>query len=398
MTTLTCRPISGEEERVLLAFARFLSGSMSATSVAAYQSDIRLFIESTPGMILFKVTEQQEDDYIAWLGRIGMKKRTIQRKGTAFRYFREFIKAKGLRGKDLPVPADSLIGRRNEPAADEITVLNSSNPFDSTLLAFLRNLRQDRSPSTVRAYTADLLKLHKHVQDKADWQHVTKQMIEDFISEEITAGLNANSSARLLSTIRSFFRWSQRNGHVVDNPALGLRVPRANKYTPVPAVNDLDLMLSKKPSTFQALRDNLIFELLYRCGLRLSEITALDISSLKPSNRRVTVRGRRDRRRYLSLPESTSKLLAAYLPARQPIAIDTDGPLVINWRGERLTSRSIFRIVSQSVAAGKLPEGTHPHSLRTAHASHSLNRGKDVQDIRHDLGVSGVSTVLKMGN
>jgi site-specific recombinase XerD len=393
------RPVSGEEERVLLTFARFLSRNMSSASVAAYQSDIRLFIESTPGVDLFRITESQEDDYISWLNRMGRKQRTVQRKGTAFRYFREFVASNNLRGKSLRVLAHPVDGSKDKIGADEFAILNSGNAVDRTLLAFLQTLRVERSRSTVRAYTADLLKFRKCVQGKSAWQQVPKQLIEDFINEEIASGLNANSSARLLSTIRSFFRWLQRNGHTVGNPTLGLRVPRANKHSPVPSVKDLGVMLSTNPpSTFSALRDVLIFELLYKCGLRLSEITALDISSLDLTQRRVTVRGRRDRRRYLDIPESTVRLLTVFLPARQNVANAGLGPLVINWRGDRLTDRSIFRIIAQMVVSGKLPEGTNPHTLRAACASHSLRSGKDVQDIRHDLGVSGVSAVLKISN
>jgi hypothetical protein len=78
------RPVSGEEERVLLTFARFLSRNMSSASVAAYQSDIRLFIESTPGVDLFRITESQEDDYNSWLNTMGRKQRTVQRRALRF--------------------------------------------------------------------------------------------------------------------------------------------------------------------------------------------------------------------------------------------------------------------------------------------------------------------------
>lgn len=92
--------------------------------------------------------------------------------------------------------AHPVDGSKDKIGADEFAILNSGNAVDRTLLAFLQTLRVERSRSTVRAYTADLLKFRKWVQGKSAWQQVPKQLIEDFISEEIASGLNANSSAR----------------------------------------------------------------------------------------------------------------------------------------------------------------------------------------------------------
>jgi integrase/recombinase XerC len=110
------------------------------------------------------------------------------------------------------------------------------------------------------------------------------------------------------------------------------------------------------------------------------------------------IRGRQGRRRYIHLPQSRIGVLVSYLPRRQAMGVDNPAPLVVNLRGGRLTTRSIGRVVERLAAAHKLPEGTHPHTLRHAYASHSLKAGKDVQDIRHHLGVSGVSAALKISN
>ena len=110
------------------------------------------------------------------------------------------------------------------------------------------------------------------------------------------------------------------------------------------------------------------------------------------------IQGRRGRRRYIHLPEFLIGVLVSYLPRRQAMDDDNAAPLVVNLRGGRLTARSIGRVVERLAAAHKLPEGTHPHTLRHAYASHGLKSGKDVQDIKHDLGVSGVSAVLKISN
>jgi integrase/recombinase XerC len=391
------RPITGEEEHFLLEFAHFLSGVRSPASIAAYQSDIRLFAENTPGLDLLHVTDAQEDDYIARLQRLGRKRRTITRKGTAFRYYRQFLSRRRLTGESLnPVPESNVSVDRKLGA--QPSVFTQQNDIDDALSAFMLYVGENRSPATVRAYTCDLLKFHDCLRNTAKWHQVTKQLISDFLDQQITVGLNANSTARLLSTIRSLFVWLQQNGYIIGNPTLSLRVPRGGKKAPIPSLSDIRVVASADiPSEFPALRDLVTFELLYRCGVGVSEISSLNVSAVDLKRRRLMIQGRRGRRRYIHLPESLIGVLVSYMSRRQAMG-DNNAPLVVNLRGSRLTARSIGRVVERMAAAHKLPEGTHPHTLRHAYASHGLKSGKDVQDIRHGLGVSGVSAVLKITN
>jgi integrase/recombinase XerC len=390
------RPISGEEEHFLLEFAHFLSGVRSPASIAAYQSDIRLFAENTSGLDLLQVTDAQEDDYIASLQRLGLKRRTISRKGTAFRYYRQFLSRRRLTAESLnPVVESKAVDRK---LGMKPSVFAEQNGIDEALSAFMLHVGENRSPATVRAYTCDLLKFHDCLRNIAKWHQVTKQLISDFLDQQITAGLNANSTARLLSTIRSLFVWLKQKGYIIGNPTLSLRVPRGGKKTPIPSPSDIRIEASSDiPSEFPALRDLVTFELLYRCGVGVSEISHLNVSSVDLKRRRLTIQGRRGRQRYIFLPEFLIGVLVSYLPRRQAMG-DDNAPLVVNLRGGRLTGRSIGRVIERLAAAHKLPEGTHPHTLRHAYASHGLKCGKDVQDIRHGLGVSGVSIVVKIGN
>jgi integrase/recombinase XerC len=392
----TRRPISGEEEHFLLEFAHFLSGVRSPASIAAYQSDIRLFAENTPGVNLLRITAAQEDDYLARLQALGFKRRTLGRKGTAFRYFHQFLSRKRLITERLnPVPESNVSADRK--LGTKPSGFTEQNEIDEALSAFMLYVGENRSQATARAYTCDLLKFHDCLGNTAKWHQVTKQMISDFLDQQITAGLNANSTARLLSSIRSLFVWLQQNGYVIGNPTSPLRVPRGGKRASVPSIADLVVIASADiPSEFHALRDRLIFELPYRCGLRASEISSLNVSSVDLKRQRLMIQGRRGRRRYIHLPESLIGVLVSYLPPRQAMGGDNPAPLVVNLRGGRLTARSIGRVVERLAAAHKLPEGTHPQTLRHAYASHGLKSGKDVQDIRHDLGVSGVSATLKI--
>lgn len=373
-----------------------MSGTRSPASIAAYQSDIRLFAENTLGIDLLHITQEQERDYIGSLERLGLKSRTISRKGTAFRYFREFISSIANAGVSLGSGTEATGSVERKPCAATAD-FSENTAIDRALSAFIHYIEENRSPSTIRAYTSDLLKLRKCLRNTSHWHQVTRQLISDFLDQQIAAGLNANSTARLLSTIRSLFVWLQQNGYVIGNPTTSLRVRRGGKKEPVLSAADLRLVSSTTiPSEFYARRDLLAFNLLYRCGLRVSEIEALNISSVDVKRRRLMIRGRRDRSRYVHLQEPATALLAAYLADRKEMGADGSAALVVNMRGSRITTRSLGRIVQRLAISHGLPKGTHPFSLRHAHVAHNLKDGKDVQDIRHDLGVAGVSAIVKI--
>ena len=196
------RPISGEEEHFLLEFAHFLSGGRSPASIAAYQSDIRLFAEHTLGIDLLRITTAQEDDYIATLECRGLKRRTITRKGTALRHFRQFLSRIAPAGESFnPIPKSNT--KVNGRLSVRPATFTGQNDIDEALSAFMRNLMENRSQATVRAYTSDLLKFREYLRSTTKWHQVSKQLIADFISQQTASGLNANSVARLLSTVHS---------------------------------------------------------------------------------------------------------------------------------------------------------------------------------------------------
>ena len=139
-----------------------------------------------------------------------------------------------------------------------------------------------------------------------------------------------------------------RTAMCIENPILSLRVTRSGKSVLLPSIADLDGIVSADiPSEFPTLRDRLIFELPYRCGLRASEISNLNVSSVDLKRKRLVIQGRRGCRRYIHLPEFLIGVLVSYLPRRQAMGEDSAAPLVVNLRGGRLTTRSIAGIAEK---------------------------------------------------
>jgi site-specific recombinase XerD len=213
MRQARAKSISAEEEQILLEFARSLRGDLSPASIAAYQSDIRLFAEGIPSINLLGITPTQENAYLQQLRDYGSKPRTIQRKGTALRYFREFLaKGRPLAKPNLRFQAKAHSGDALKSVPEKLALLKVSvDPLDQGIYDFIQSLRGLSSQSTIRAYVCDLLKLRQFLMKRAKFDEITRDTIADFIDEQVSFGLNANSVARTFSAIRSLFNWLQKH-------------------------------------------------------------------------------------------------------------------------------------------------------------------------------------------
>ena len=177
---------------------------------------------------------------------------------------------------------------------------------------------------------------------------------------------------------------------------VGLQARRVQKSIFVPSPKELRGLTRRLPPVFPQ-RDRVRFELLYKCGIGVSEVVHLNVPAVDLASRTVVVTGRGGRERYISLPKSTVKTLKAYLPKRLGVTNSASNALVLNLRGGRLTSRSVGRVIKALGSTAKTSEDIHPHALRQAFAVHSLNSGKDIEGIRHDLGATGAAATLRIG-
>ncbi len=204
-----------------------------------------------------------------------------------------------------------------------------------------------------------------------------------------------SSIGRKLSAFRTFFRYLVREGVLNVNPGETVTTPRLEKYLPrVLSVDEASSLLDRTDGEdSRALRDRAILETLYSCGLRVSELTGLNVENLELDAGLVRVLGKGRKERIVPVGRKAREALARYLAVRP--SLQGDEPLFLNQRGGRLTPRSIQRnLKDQLLRSGVLKKAT-PHSLRHSFATHLLDGGADLRSIQELLGHASLSTTQK---
>ena len=268
---------------------------------------------------------------------------------------------------------------------------------------FLVCLRSQRNASehTVKAYRKDLRKFCNYAGKELDWRRVEHRQIRGFLSELLGNGLSKPSIARALASLRSFYKWMAREGHVQQNPAALVSTPKLPKKLPrVPTMEQMNGLLdSRLPENAAfAARDRAIFELLYGCGLRNSELVGIQLDDIGWSSEVIRVRGKGKKERLVPLGEAAAVAVREYLPERQRIleaGKRSSSTLLVNLRGGSLTTRSVGRIVKSIAVAGGLSSEVHPHTLRHAFGTHMLEEGADLRAIQELLGHERLSTTQR---
>ncbi len=286
------------------------------------------------------------------------------------------------------------------------------------LQSFLDYLRLNRNVSrhTARAYEGDLAQFLAFADGRLgravrpdDLDH---RLVRAFLGELYARGRARASSARKLAAIRSFCRYLRREGDLDHDPGALVSTPKLDQK--MPAHLDLDeigvLLAAPDAGSPLGRRDRAILELFYASGLRLSELVGLDVEDVNLSGRLVRVLGKGGKERIVPFNRSTAGAIRGYLPdrrtlmARAPASeLPTAGrrrarrrdPLFVNYRGGRLTGRSVDRIVRRYVAQSSARLGISPHALRHSFATHLLERGADLRSIQELLGHARVTTTQR---
>jgi integrase/recombinase XerC len=269
---------------------------------------------------------------------------------------------------------------------------------------FLRHLRErNASEHTIKAYSGDLYNFASFIGPR-DWEKIDHIAIRGFLSHLYDKGLSKTSVARSLAALRSLYRWLAQEGAVEQNPAKLVSTPRLAKKLPrVPTIEEMNSMLDGKMPEVASFpeRDRLMFELLYGCGIRNSELVGINLDDISLSNEAILIRGKGKKERFVPFGGSALAALSVYLPWRlqllQTVKTASKGTpaLLVNQRGGRLTTRSVGRIIKRiAVAKGLSPE-VHPHTLRHAFGTHMLEEGADLRAIQELLGHERLATTQR---
>jgi tyrosine recombinase XerC len=275
------------------------------------------------------------------------------------------------------------------------------------LREFLDYLRLNRNASdhTVEAYDSDISQLLafaaaqlKKPRTAIEPDDVDLGMIRRFMGELHRQGQSRASVARKLSALRTFVKFLRREGWIESDPAALTVSPRREIKIPAHLSVDEMARLLEMPDTADPLgrRDRAILEFFYASGLRLSELVGLDLEDVNLSGRIVRVLGKGAKERLVPFNESTRQALRVWLPDRALVCggkrVDA---LFVNFRGTRLTGRSVQRLVAKYVTACSTRFGISPHALRHSFATHLLERGADLRTIQELLGHVQLSTTQR---
>ena len=309
-------------------------------------------------------------------------------------------------------------------------------------LGYLRSVRNS-SPHTVLNYGKDLEQFASYLSppgvEAPAVTGITHQIIREYVGHLHSEGLEKSSIARKLASLRSFFKYCVREGMLKDNPARLVPTPKLPKRIPSvlsaeemngflnqlaasgsPALKTAGILKRSRMAQAAARparrttddeglllrRDRALLELLYAAGLRVSELTGLNLADLDRKECMLRVRGKGNKERIVPYGGKASEALDAYWPVRDQLLLEASanrrrsGPahreaVFLNYTGRRLTQRSVGRIVKKYVRLANINWDLHPHSLRHAFATHLLADGADLRAIQELLGHQSLSTTQK---
>ena len=247
------------------------------------------------------------------------------------------------------------------------------------------------SRNTVASYCSDVRKFLAAVPSQPEY--VVPEDIEQYLSG--LSLVSKRSQARFLSSLRSFFNWLVLEGSITDNPCDKIESPKLGHYLPeVLSVEEVEAMMAAVDlSTWQGLRDRAILEILYGCGLRVSEAVGLKLSCLYFDEGYIRVIGKGDKERLVPVGEMAADAVNAYLERRpQPFDAESDDIVFLNRFGRPLSRQSMFKMVKTMALLADVRKEISPHTLRHSFATHLMENGADLRLVQEMLGHENLTT------
>ncbi|CCF85883.1 tyrosine recombinase [Nitrolancea hollandica] len=266
---------------------------------------------------------------------------------------------------------------------------------------FLAALAQDRgfSGNTIAAYRNDLgqfavfLRTDKKIES---WKEFTDNHLISYVLHLRDRSYASSTVARKIAAVKSFCHYIVDQGVLRHDPSTSLTSPRVEKFVPRTLSPDQIAALLEQPArsrTPEALRDKAMLETLYATGMRVSELTSLDLEDIDFTSQRVQCGKKPDRCRWVPLASEAGEALDEYLQIGRPLLRQSsDDPAVfLNHRGTRLTRQGFWLILKAYGEAVNIEDIT-PHTIRHSFAAHALHRGHNLQDVQKILGHMNIST------
>jgi integrase/recombinase XerC len=264
------------------------------------------------------------------------------------------------------------------------------------------------SAHTRVAYIADIQEfarfLHNNnfIKSQDEIINVEPENIREYLSYLYRQKVKKVTVNRKISSLRAFYKYVVRTGKIKNNPAEMIQTLKTEKYMPTfLSVDEMfELLKPQDENSVWDLRNRAMLEIFYSSGLRLSELAGLDLNDLDFNQKLVKVRGKGRKERIVPVGGPALKAVQEYLGKIGEIRKDTSGdifkkPLFLNSRGERITTRSIARIVNEITSKSGIGRKISPHALRHSFATHLLNAGADLRSIQELLGHESLSTTQK---
>jgi integrase/recombinase XerC len=271
--------------------------------------------------------------------------------------------------------------------------------MEELLQAYLRFLQAERnlSPYTLRNYESDLHSFFRYAEDAGrDIRHVDRYLLRGYLAMLREQKMALGSIVRKVSSIRSFYRFLVRQGHIEQDPLAGVRSPKKGLRLPsfLSLRQVLAILGAVEGDSPKALRDRAILELLYASGVRLSELVALDTSDLDIGEQEVRVVGKGNKERIALMGRTAAAALRRYLREGRPALVrrSHERALFLNKQGGRLSARAVQIMVRRCALKAGLDERVFPHLLRHTFATHMLDGGADLRVVQELLGHTSVAS------
>jgi integrase/recombinase XerD len=272
------------------------------------------------------------------------------------------------------------------------------NVFLKEYLTILK-LEKNLSDNTTASYKNDLTSFFKFLEEYniTDPSEIKTGHISNFFNLLKDIGLTSSSAARYFSSIKGFFRYLYVNKYIKINPMEKISSPKLSKNLPsVLSINEIDKMLSKPDTNDKlGLRDRTLLEMFYACGLRVSELINLKLSSLYFDEEIIRVFGKGSKERFVPIGSSAIKWTKKYMKESRPMlikGIKSENYLFLNNRGSKLSRMGVWKIVDRYAKEAEINKEVHPHTFRHSFATHLLEGGADLRAVQEMLGHADIST------